>query len=344
MLRKAYLYIVVLVLCFRGINVVAQDPTFSQFYTSGLYLNPAIIALEETSTISLHSRTQWKSVGTNFQTDQASLMFPLPKKDLLKGFWGGFGLSLFQDKTLNNTLSTSGFTATMSSNIQISKKSQFTLGVQGGVMQKKVQLDQFKWTSQYDPFIGYDATIDPGVSELTDRTFLPDLNAGILYFYNYNEDFNDSKMDAYAGVSVYHLTQPDEAVATDASSKLPMNIKFHAGADIKMSRKMNFNPNVLATTQASNSQVNVGAYVSYMFAPLVERWNPAYVVLGGWYRLGDAYIVSAGIGGSYYSLAFSYDMNSSSLRSIGTNVNAYEVSLKLKKPTRKLKSYHTPRV
>lgn len=339
-----YGWLLAVLFVFAGITANAQDPTFSQFYTSGLYLNPAIIALEETSTLSVHSRIQWRNVGSNFKTDQTSLMFPIPRKDLTKGFWGGVGLSLYQDKALNNVMSSSGFNATVSSNIAISNKSQLTLGVQGGLIQKKVQLDNFKWTSQYDPFIGYNATIDPGIVDLNDRVMLPDVSAGILYYYNYNEDFNDSKMDAYAGLSVYHLTQPNEALATDAESQLPMTLKFHAGADFKMSQKISLNPNVLYASQKTNSQINVGTYFSYMFAPLVERWNPAYVILGGWHRLGDAFIFSAGFGGTYYSIAFSYDMNSSSLKNIAGSVSAYEISLKLKKPTRKLKSFHTPRV
>ena len=344
MLVRGKICFVFSILLSFALTLKAQDPTFSQFYTSGLYLNPAIIALEETATLSVHSRVQWKDVGANFKTDQTSLMFPIPHKDLTKGFLGGVGFSIFQDKSLSNALSTSGVSATFSSNIQVSRKSQLTLGVQGGMMQKKIQLDQFKWTSQYDPFIGYNPSIDPDIADLNDRTLLPDLNVGVLYFYNYNEDFNDSKMDFYAGLSAYHLTQPNEALAIDVESKLPMTIKFHAGSDIKVSRKVNVNPNILVTTQAKNFQVNTGAYFSYMFSPLVERWNPAYVILGAWHRLNDSFIFSAGFGGIYYSVAFSYDMTSSTLREVGRVANAYEISLKLKKPTRKMQSFHTPRV
>lgn len=344
MLVRKGICIVFPIVLFLAVTVKAQDPTFSQFYTSGLYLNPAIMALEETATLSVHSRVQWKEVGANFKTDQTSLMFPIPHKDLTKGFLGGVGFSMFQDKSLSNTLSTSGFNATVSSNIQVSRKSQFTLGLQGGMMQKKIQLNQFQWTSQYDPFIGYNASIDPEIEDLNDRTLLPDFNAGILYFYNFNEDFNDSKMDFYAGLSFYHLTQPNEAIGTDVESKLPLAIKFHAGSDIKVAQKVNVNPNILVSKQANNLQVNVGGYFSYMFSPLVERWNPAYVILGAWHRVGDSFIISTGFGGTYYSIAFSYDMNTSALREVGGNVNAYEISLKLKKPTRKMKSFHTPRV
>ena len=330
--------------CCQVFLAMSQDPTFSQFYTAGLYLNPAIIALEETATLSAHSRTQWRETGANFQTNQLSVMVPIPRKEVLEGFWGGVGISAFQDKSVNGTLNTGGVNVTFSTNVKMSKKSQVTLGIQGGMIQKSVDLNSFTWASQYNPFIGYDGSIDPGIGGIGNKVFLPDVSAGVLYFYNYNEDFNDSKMDGYVGLSAYHLNQANEALVTGATSKLPILYKLHAGLDIQLGYKMSLNPNVLVTLQADNMQVNAGTYFNYLFSPLVERWNPAFVMIGGWYRLQDAFIMSAGMGGAYYTLAFSYDMNASSLRDVVGNASAYELSLKLKKPAKKLKSHHTPRM
>ncbi len=340
-LKKVFVFLI----CFKTLIVFSQDPTFSQFYTAGLYLNPAIIALEETTTLSAHTRTQWKSVGANFQTNQLSVMVPIPRKEILEGYWGGVGVSAFQDKASNGALSNSGLNVTFSTNVKMTRKSQLTLGIQGGVIQKNVSPNSFQWTSQYNPYIGYDGSIDPGISNIETKVFLPDLSAGILYYYNYNEDFMDSKMDGYFGLSAYHLNQPNESLVIDGDSKLPVLYKLHGGMDIQVGYKFTINPNVLATLQGDNLQVNVGSYFNYLFAPLIERWNPAFITFGGWYRVQDAYIVSAGLGGTYYTIAFSYDMNSSNLRqTVGGNVSAYELSLKLKQPAKKIRSHHTPRM
>ena len=303
------------------------------------------MALEETTSLSLHTRTQWRGdLGANFQTNQASLIIPIPRKEVIDGFGGGVGLTAYQDKALNGSVQSGGINLSISKNVKLSQKSQLTLGVQGGIIQKSIESASFRWTSQYNPFIGYDANIDPGVDNINAQITIPDMSAGVLYFYNYNEDFNDAKMDGYIGASVYHLNQANQAMVDGEKSALPMLYKVHGGLDLKVAETINVSPNVLAVMQNSFTQINVGTYVTYMFAPLVERWNPAYVLLGGWYRLNDSYIFSTGIGGTYYSLSFSYDLNASSLSDFSSGANAYEISLKLKKPAKKMRSFHTPRV
>lgn len=331
--------------CFQTVFVFSQDPTFSQFYTAGLYLNPAIIALEKTTTLTAHTRTQWKSIGANFQTSQLAVMAPISRKEKIDGYFGGVGVSAFQDKANNGASSNSGVNLSFSTNVKMTSKSQLTLGLQGGFIQKNVSPTSFQWTSQYNPYLGYDSSIDPGVSTIETKVTYPDLSAGILYYYNYKEDLMVSKMDGYVGLSAYHLNQPNESFVVNSESKLPVLYKLHGGMDIQLNYKFTINPNVLAALQGGNLQLNLGSYFNYSFAPLIDRLSPTFITFGGWYRVKDAYIVSAGLGGSYYTIAFSYDMNSSSLRqTFGANVSAYEISLKLKQPAIKIRTHQTPRM
>jgi hypothetical protein len=53
-------------------------------------------------------------------------------------------------------------------------------------------------------------------------------------------------------------------------------------------------------------------------------------MVGAWYRLQDAFILSAGVSNRAWNLGFSYDNNISSLGRNFGYANAYEVSLAYK--------------
>ncbi len=57
----------------------------------------------------------------------------------------------------------------------------------------------------------------------------------------------------------------------------------------------------------------------------------AELVTGLQYRFEDTFILSAGIGTDAYSLGFSYDYNSSSLRQFTKERGTYEILLSLRK-------------
>ncbi len=55
--------------CFQ---VKAQDPHFTQFYASPLYLNPAFTGLTYEHRFSMNGRLQWPGVSTAYNTAMVS--------------------------------------------------------------------------------------------------------------------------------------------------------------------------------------------------------------------------------------------------------------------------------
>jgi hypothetical protein len=78
----------------------AQDPVFSQFYNSPVYLNPALIGEEENLFINFAHRSQWRSLEFPYTTSQVSLVFPYFKDKHTKpeGHVGGIGVSFYGDE------------------------------------------------------------------------------------------------------------------------------------------------------------------------------------------------------------------------------------------------------
>jgi len=52
--------------CLYGCPVQAQDPIFSQFYANKMYLNPALTAYDDGTTVNLQYRDQWRQVRKGY--------------------------------------------------------------------------------------------------------------------------------------------------------------------------------------------------------------------------------------------------------------------------------------
>jgi len=325
---------------------IAQDAAFSQYYSSHLYLNPAYAGSEPSLTAGVNARTQWKSVTEPYRTNQISLIIPFYRKIDKQNNFGGVGISVYNDNAGSGKLSAVGANINLSYVLRVSEKSHVLFGVQGGIIQKKVDFSTLQWGSQYDAFSGFNSSIDPGeYNNLVSSTTYPDLGAGLLYFFKPDRNIREKGLGFYAGVSAYHLNRPNESLVSGQKSPLPILNKFHAGFDYSISPKINLSPNVLVAQQGTVLQVNAGMYVNYGFGNPESMYIPSDLIVGGWYRVGDAYIASIGLGCQTYTIGFSYDVNNSSLRRNTQGRGAYEISIKVVKPrTVKTRRYFTPRI
>jgi len=348
--------IVLLVICMSLVSK-AQDAAFSQFYAAGLYLNPALVGSEQETTFKSSFRTQWRSITIPYVTSQMSLIKPLYSKGVKKNHYGGVGLSFYNDKAGDGNLKTLGVMGSAAYNLTLSALGYHFLsfGMQGGFVQKQLDFTNLEWGEQFNPYVGFDPSIPPTSTNVLPRSIVPDANAGVMYYYNGGKNYLYKGFSAYSGVSVYHLMKPDESIVTSIKSRAPRLYKYHGGVEVHVTQKLNISPNVLFLYQDKNNQFNGGVYLTYQMIDkhASNLLSKSELILGGWYRLGDAFIFLAGVENDYYTIGFSYDMNSSGLRTaargagqgVGTRVSAYEVSLSLRMvKEKKLAKFSTPRI
>ena len=328
------------------ISGYSQDAVFSQYYASTLYLNPALAAVEPTTTLSLNARQQWKGASDGFSTNQLSLIFPIKDGGILDENIGGFGLTVFTDNTGEGNLKTTGFYGTGSYIIRLSHQQHVLLGLQGGYMTRSLDLNSFSWNSQYNDLIGWDGSVDPGNDNLNDNVSMVDLSAGIFYYNTQKEDLYKDGRGLYLGLSAYHLNQANNSLVEGGASKLGMLLKAHGGIGLPVKKKMVVSPNFLVASQSGLMQVNVGAYLDYLLAKKTSAAGlvPTNAYVGAWYRMQDSFIMTLGFGSDSYTFGFSYDMNTSSLGKTVNGSSTYEISLKIRKPPKKAIVYHQPRV
>jgi type IX secretion system PorP/SprF family membrane protein len=298
----------------------AQDPLFSQFYSTPLVLNPAFAGTTYAPRLSATYRNQWPihdDNGTAYATYAASY------EQFVPAFNSGIGILVLTDAAGDGLLKTTSFAANYAYRISVNEDFNIRLGVNAGFKQSSIDWDRLVFLDQLDPITGaVDQSGNPNISnenrpeDLSNTIF--DVGAGMLAY--------TSKF--YGGISLEHLTTPDEGFFKTNSGLidgLPLRTSIHAGAEfvVKEGNKLHptsfVSPNILFAKQGDQGQINAGAY-----------YNHGIVFAGAWYRYAftnsDAVIAVVGMQYDILKIGYSYDFTTGSSLAAKTG-GAHEISL-----------------
>jgi type IX secretion system PorP/SprF family membrane protein len=127
----------------------------------------------------------------------------------------------------------------------------------------------------------------------------------------------------FAGISAYHLTQPQDPFIAGDHEKMPMRLTFHGGLKYNVNEDVSITPNLLYMRQGSSEEKMVGAYAQ------MRVNETADFLLGANYRFKDAVSPYVGVYYKNYMISVSYDINMSDLGKVAGNANNFEISLTL---------------
>lgn len=313
--------------------VYAQSPVFSQYYSSSLFLNPSLAGIEKDIFMGMNYRSQWSNLGLPFSTFQFSFIRPIIRPGVHAKHLGGFGASFLNDVAgSNREFVNQSITVAGAYNFHLTRYGNniLSVGLQAGALQQRVNYDALQWSTQYTPSMGYDNSLLGESGMLNSQVFSPTLNAGIMWYYTSRGRLSYQSTSLYSGLSVSNILRP--ASFFEHRKGVPIVLyKLHGGFSSILNRKYEVSPNYLIQYQNQNFQVNVGAYVSYYINPLkLNSSKNTKIMIGAWYRLQDAFILSLGFSSKSWNFGFSYDTNVSSFgRNLGF-ASTYEVSLAYK--------------
>lgn len=313
----------------------AQDPNFSQFYAAPLYLNPALAGAEKDVAFSAVYRSQWRSLGFPQQIGQFSGIIPLHSRRQPLMQRGGIGFALYNDAAgEGNNFRTTGVQAGAAYNLPLTRDFSHALsfGLQMGLIQRHVDFDALRWGSQYEPmspYFGFNPAITPSLIQdngLKDKVLYPVVHSGMVWHFRPRGSLFARPFSGFLGFSASNLNRPDESLIVNGNSRLPVLWRLQGGLNCELTPKIGLMPNLLWMRQNGIDQINVGTYISYRLAHDAGS-NPAQAMLGGWYRVKDSFALAAALANSKYTLGFSYDINTSSLRYATHGRGAWELSL-----------------
>ncbi len=322
MMRKYILLIYVLLF---SVIVKAQDPHFSQFFSSPLTLNPAFTGkFNGQWRVAANHRDQWPSVPKAYVTTSASIDFPIMKNSLPEGDVFGIGFSGLSDASANNALKLNYGSASLSYHKAIDENGYNTIGAGFQATYSSMSLDISKLTFedelQQNGFAQGTSAEYIGTNPLTgnNRSYF-DVNAGVLY-----SGSTDGYNNYYVGVSAYHINRPKVSFK-DENWNLTNRLTVHAGGYFPIGDMTNVNVSVIHQIQNKSSETVLGGAISLTANNNQE--NPTNVYIGSWLRVKDAIIPYIGLEFGGVRIGATYDINISDFKAASGNRGGSEFSI-----------------
>jgi type IX secretion system PorP/SprF family membrane protein len=303
-----------LILSVTALFSVAQDPLFSQYYQSPLYLNPGFTGITNQQRATLVHRIQWPNLPQAFTTTAASYDIWV---DELKS---GFGILATSDKMGSAGWRTNTVGLNYSYKVRLTKKIVFSPGLYFGYGINGLDRSKLQFGDALD-FSFNGQSLDPALQRLGNTQYF-DFGAG---FVLYNKDL-------FLGTSFSHINNPNLSILS-TESRLPMKVVIHGGGRIALNggtrtvaRASYLTPSFIYRVQGLVSQMDLG--VNYHVDP---------VSVGVWYRgkpfettvantvQQDALIFTMGLYLKNLTVGYSYDFTTSGFST--ASGGAHEISL-----------------
>lgn len=291
--------------------LAGQDPFFSQFYASGLYLNPAFTGTSQLSRVSATYRNQSPGLGSPFVTCNASYDQPV---EILGG---GIGINISNDVQGPGILNRTSIDALYAYHLPVTSRITISAGFQASYGFRVLRTSDMILPDGLDPTGIYLGHLEP-ISD-QNRGY-PDFAVGFLAFNRY----------AYAGASMHHLTKPNMSLSKSQQHPLSRKLTLHGGMFFSLYEKrfgreaLKLNPNLVYIHQAGFRQLNYGLDAVYRV-----------VYAGVWLRHSIDFHLNAlsfhfGYDHSYFRIGYSHDFNMMQPWKEMSNMGAHEISVLLK--------------
>jgi type IX secretion system PorP/SprF family membrane protein len=290
------------------ITCKAQDPHFSQYFSSPLTLNPATTGFFDGDyRIALNERQQWWNIGASYNTTSLSADFKILSEQIPQFDTFGVGFSGIFDKSLNGALYSNYLSASVAYHKSLADEGKQTLalGIQATFADRFIDFSKLSFASQFNVDF-FDPSLPVNIGNSYNDTKYLEINAGLLYTLHINKD------NYYLGTSLYHINRPIERIYDPAGYKVPFRITAHSGGEI--------NINSLSSVLFSGVYMNQGGIydnligAAYAFK-LDNDFDYTKIYLGAWYRVNESYIPYIGIDFNNFSAGVNYSLSALSVNS-----------------------------
>jgi type IX secretion system PorP/SprF family membrane protein len=320
MQRKA-----LIILFLLGINIgwlKGQDPHFSQFFATSMYLNPAFTGNTPSHRIGVAQRVQWYGLESRYTTSDISFDKNVKRKNIGLG-----GMLLYDDQA--GHIRSLDATGLFSYHLKITDRLALRAGFRTSFLYRSLQSSDLHFVDQYNNN-GYTGLPTGEAVHKYDKTTLS-MGTGFLIF----------TPKAFLGVAVDHVNGPDVAFyGTDG--RIPMKISVHGGRalrfktqNVQMRYGQNkpvvnydvvFTPSFNLKMQGKNTQLDIGASTFYypINFGIYYRGMPMHLYEKQ-IANNESIILSFGVQFGSVRVGYSYDWTISSL--YGKTNGAHEFTI-----------------
>lgn len=291
----------------------AQDPQFTQFYATPVYINPGFTGAIEGGRANMIMRDQWSSLPNSFMSFSGSV-------DLnLRPFSSGVGVIATMDQAGTANLTTSEIGILYSYEIKINRDWAIRPGIQFGWVSRTLDFDKLVFPDQLN--------LDGKSGIASAENFRNDLSTNYFNFATgavlYTKGF-------FFGVSGHNINEPNQSFIEKGSYhsfrySVQTGYKFEIRKHLHEDKKTTLFPALLYKAQDKFDQLDIGVNL-----------NHSPVVIGLWYRglpiknprndyiNNDAVAFMAGVNYQNWWFGYSYDVTISGLA--GNTGGSHEIS------------------
>lgn len=295
----------------------AQDPFFSQAFSSGPGLNPGLTGETEENRAILQYRNQWPAIPGGITYTVFSL-----DRNLIQ-INSGIGFQVSRAAAGVGGLTSTTAALSYAYRLSLSRKWALRTGLRLGVTSRSVNFFSLTFPDQLGPDGVVQQLSNEDYGRLSNVQYL-DIGWGAVAY----------STNAWAGLAVQHLNRPDQSFFLDGSEPLPMALLLHAGYRINLQDRRGLRqdvpvkslaPQIVIRSQGPFSQVEIGAILR--LEPLwfgsfyrAKPWNSRYGLINQ-----DALVLMAGLQEEKYTVGYSFDYTISALGIAAGG--AHEISL-----------------
>ena len=210
-------------LCLLLGTVSAQDPHFSQFFSSPLTLNPAFTGkFFGTYRVAGNYRNQWPAIDNAFTTATASIDFHILQNKIASNDTWGVGFVGYNDNSSNGAVKFNYASVSTAYHKGLDEEGlqQLGAGFQVTYANMLINTNQLKFEDQLTSS-GFTGVSSEVFNTSTLKSSYVDVNAGILY----NGSTTD-RNNFYFGVSMYHINRPRQDFTGAAYARIGTSDAF----------------------------------------------------------------------------------------------------------------------
>jgi type IX secretion system PorP/SprF family membrane protein len=303
-----------------------QDPSFSQFFSSPLNINPALTAnINADWRMVSNLRDQWIGPASPYMTGSISYDRKIMQDKMSgveEGNVMGVGGMLMFDRAMGGVAKSIYGSLDISYRIKLidaGNKHQLGIGFGGIYGHRSVDFSRLDWEEQFTGY-GFNTNLPTGEAALANMKGYISLSAGLTYSIS-NETSN---LDF--GVAAFHVNKPKQTFLEDDKQVLAIRKVGHANYETFLDERTVLNINGIYQFQDQAKYFSVGGAVGYF----LEDENESLITAGVWYWSKNAIVPYVGLAYKDMQFGVSYDLTVSKLNQATRKPNTFEVSVILR--------------
>jgi len=323
-MKKILIFAAIVISLAKTITACAQDPSFSQFFSSPLNINPALTANINADWRAISNfRDQWIGPASPYATgtvsyDKKIFQNKMPGVAEKKDTWG-MGAMLMYDRAMSGIVQSTYASLNLSYRMKLIENDFVThrLGVGFGGIYGRRFID-FSRLDFEEQFVGngFNTNLPTGEAALSNMKPYISASAGATY------SITSEKSNFDIGVAAFHFNHPRQTFLENENEVLPTRKVAHANYERFINDRFVLNINTIYQFQKEASYYSLGGALGYY----VGEQQKTMLNWGLWYWSKNAVIPYVGIVYNDMQFGMSYDITVSKLNEAPKRAKTFELS------------------